>query len=258
GDRDGGLGRLGDGIAALHEPDRRGSVADCHGDRRAGGRIASGVARDRGEGMGAVGRAAGDPGDGVGSGDFTTQVGAVELELDTDDPDVVGGGAAEGQRGSVGGEGRARGGRGDAHGGRGGVRRRVGDGEGCGGGVVRGITGGDGEDVAARLQGDARDRPGGGAGGGAVAAATVGPGDLGDADVIGGGAAQGQRARVGRIAAARGRGRDGGGRRGGVGASPGRGERDQLHDPVAGGAERGGGAVGAGGGDDAILDEVAV
>src|SRR5207247_8209255 len=60
------------------------------------------------------------------------------------------------------------------------------------------------------------------------------------------------------IAAARGRGRDGGGRRGGVGASPGRGERDQLHDPVAGGAERGGGAVGAGGGDDAILDEVAV
>ena len=77
----------------------------------------------------------------------------------------------------------------------------------------------------------------------------------GHADIVGGGGGEGHRARDGPG------GRCGDGRRGwgGIAAGGGRGlEGGDLHDPGGGAAQRCGGAVGAGGGDDPVFGDVGV
>src|SRR5438132_682963 len=95
---------------------------------------------------------------------------------------------------------------------------------------------------------------------GVVAGAlTAGPGDLGDAEVIAGSAAEGERRGARREGAAPGGGaRDGDRWRRRIGTGGRGAEGDELHGPVAAGVEQGAGAVGAGGGDDAVMNDVAV
>src|SRR5207249_1377538 len=85
-----------------------------HRDGSRGGAVAGGIACSGGQGVGAIARVGGVPGDRVGrSGVFSAQGGAVEQELDADGADV-GGGARADRSGAR--EGVAAGGGGDVHG----------------------------------------------------------------------------------------------------------------------------------------------
>src|SRR5206468_1846954 len=137
----GGVGaerrRPGEGSAATGrgDGDGRRRVVHGHGDGGARGRVAGGVTRHRGQGVGAragrTGVARQADGDG---GVLRPEVGSIQLELHADHTDVVGGGGAERRRPA---EGSAVAGRGDGDG-----RRRVVHGYGDGrarGGVAGGV-----------------------------------------------------------------------------------------------------------------------
>ncbi len=84
------------------EPEGGGGGAGiAHGDRDGGGgfRIARGIAGDRREGVGAIGHGGGIPAGAVGIGRiFSTEVGALEPELDAGHADIIAGAGADRHR----------------------------------------------------------------------------------------------------------------------------------------------------------------
>ena len=157
--------------------------SDGHTDRDGGGCIAGGIAGDRGQGVGPGRDSGGIPADRIAIGRvFRVEGGAIQLELNAQDADIVSGAGADRDRTRDGCpvEGSCH-----AHGGWGGIRGRLGRGrKGAGGAglIAGGVKGGDAIGVSGR-GGKARIQvigAGGGAEGRPIAVHTI----AGDSNVI--------------------------------------------------------------------------